>query len=90
MKEPSHTCPSIDKAQGRIKDAAEDLRRMALDFSGGYRDLCDLLEDLRGQNEELREWGTIWRDEAEELKAKVSELEARVDELEEQLSEVPA
>mgnify|MGYP000350060818 CR=1 FL=1 len=52
-EEPTYTCSDID-----------DTIKVVDEFSF---DLKDMLESLKKQNEELREWGLYWRDEAERL-----------------------
>jgi predicted nuclease with TOPRIM domain len=64
MREPKNTCPAIDRGI----DMAETIASHAKDIEG-------YLEELRKQNEELREWGNYWKDAAEEAQAEVKSLE---------------
>jgi hypothetical protein len=66
-----------------LKSEADDLEASA----GLLRGLAlDELEELREQNEKLREWGQYWKEQAEKFEAEANTAEERVAELEREVA----
>ena len=78
---PSFTCPAIDKAIAKINAVEKLIRQTSLDDAGEMKDaieeieyevgyLENMLEELRSQNDKLRNCAEYWRNKYE------SEVEA--------------
>lgn len=70
---PDHTCPAIDAAINEIDTAAAALSELT-----GRR---GALEELRKENEALRECGVYWRETAKSLAEDVDRLESECSDL---------
>ena len=67
-REPSHTCPDIDRLLRRIDDAVSELKAIQSD-----------VEDLRAANLGIREWGDAWRERATDAEKEVEDLSRQLD-----------
>ncbi len=66
MREPVNTCPEIDEVQedlcvisAALHDLAEEIYKR-----GYHKHMVAALEKLRTQNEQLRKWGSYWKEKA--------------------------
>lgn len=84
MKEPDNTCPIIDEAIRDLKKSKDHLEDVNLYVSNSEEkidDALNVLEDIRAANEKLREWGSYWKEYAEEGADRIRELEKEIEEL---------
>ncbi len=73
-----NTCPQIDEAQGMANKAIS-----AMDAATDWlKDLVKACEDLRRENEQLREWGNAEYNRAEEAEGELSDCKGEVEKLE--------
>lgn len=85
--EPKHSCPDIDDVRRALRSAAdalakalereciEDLARSVDSAVDAMQDAAKDLEVVRRINEELREWGSAWRERAEEAEDQAASIE---------------
>ena len=57
------------------------------DVVGWLKESLDQMEVIRSNNEQLREWGTEWRDAAVEYAKKIEKLEEEIENLKSELKE---
>jgi hypothetical protein len=74
MKAPGYTCPDLDEFLDQLKDIEYETRNLRVDAikqTGNIDDvvgeLRKLVEKLRRDNQELRDYGNYWHERAEEL-----------------------
>ncbi len=72
MEEPQNTCPDIDASLRRLKDVRNQIK----DILNSIEDILyevghveNSLEELRGMNASLREYGNYWENRAKEMEA---------------------
>ena len=88
-REPPQTCPEIDRAQADLEETADQLRSIAEDIHSTrlFSTIAGSLEGLRGLNDDLRVWGSHWKERADELEAECEGLSREVEELKSQAVE---
>ena len=81
-----YTCPKIDEAIRSVRGAIlyckkskniediEELKECFLDISCEIGDVEYILEDLRSDNDALRNWGTELEEKIEELESQIKEI----------------
>ena len=75
-KEPKHTCPLIDSV----------IDILSAQFGNNDRSI-DIMEDIRDNCSEIRNWGEEWKEYAEYCEEESKDYENRGDLLQEQLSD---
>lgn len=75
-KEPKHTCPLIDSV----------IDILSAQFGNKDRSI-DIMEDIRDNCSEIRNWGEEWKEYAEFCEEESKDYETRLDDANEQLSE---
>lgn len=91
-----HTCPNIDSLQEEVSQAVRDYHSFESEDDSARDAISNLLyllgsvydqlEDLRGSNSKLRDWGYDLVEHVKELEQKIDDLENENYELKDSIS----
>ncbi len=77
-KQPPQTCPAINSIQKDCKEGVELMEKAAEGIESArdfFASIIREIEELREQNEKLRDFGDYYYERCQELESEVSKLE---------------